>query len=145
MRRSNNKTKARRAKPNTACLPSPSPNRLIHTARQRHGAEPQVPARPVQELERPQRERLLAEDVLPLLQLPLVERALAAAVELPERAVGGLDEADVVQVDVVGGLGGGRVALAGGGVVRLRERAGRLEEAGALVRREGDGLLEELV
>lgn len=50
-----------------------------------------------------------------------------------------------MQVDVVGGLGGGGVALAGGGVVRLRERAGRLEEAGALVRREGDGLLEELV
>lgn len=118
---------------------------LIHTARQRHGAEPQVLARPVEELERAQGERLLAEDVLAAVELALLERSLPPAVELPQRAVRRLDEADVVQVDVVGRLRRRRVALARGRVVRLRERAGRLEEAGALVWREGDRLLEELV
>lgn len=120
-------------------------NPLIHATSQRHGAEPQVLARPVEELERAQRERLLAEDVLVPVELALLERALAPAVELPQRAVGRLDEAYVVQVDVVGRLRRRRVALAGGRVVRCRERARRLEEPGALVRREGDGFLEELV
>lgn len=118
---------------------------LIHATSKRHSAEPQVLARPLEELERPQRERLLTEHILVRFELALLEGALPPAVELPQRAVGCLDEADVVQVDVVGGLRRRRVALAGGRVVRRRERARRFEEAGALVRREGDGLLEELV
>jgi hypothetical protein len=117
----------------------------IHAPSKGHGAEPKVLARPLEELERAQRERLVAEDVLVGPERPLLEGPLAPAVELPQRAVGRLDEADVVQVDVVGGLRRGRVALAGGRVVRGREGARRLEEAGAPVRREGDGLLEELV
>jgi len=92
---------------------------LIETARQRHAAEAQIAALALEEPERAPQQRLGAQNVLILFELAAVQRALAAAVELPERAVGRLDEADVVQVDVVLRVGRLGVALRGGVVVRL--------------------------
>lgn len=89
---------------------------------QRDGIEPYVLAALLEEPPRAQRQRLVAEHVLVPVQLPARERALTPPVELPERAVIGLDEAHVVEVDVVRRRRRRRVALAGGGVVCARER-----------------------
>lgn len=112
---------------------------------QRDRGEPGVLAAAFQELERPQRQRFLAEHVLVALEFAVVDGALAPTVEFPQGAVVGLDEADIVQIHVIRGLGGNSVAFAGGVVVGAGERLGGLEELCALGGGERDGLFEELV
>lgn len=77
--------------------------------------------------------------------------ALAAAVELPERAAAavttnlGLDEADIVEIYVILGIWGGGRTAAGGFLVRGCELGGLLEEGAAFGGVEGDGGVEEAV
>lgn len=116
---------------------------LVHRARNRHTAKSQVPAPPRQEPQRALPQRRLAQHVLALGQDGALNGALAPPVELPQPPVVGLDEAHVVEVDVVLGGGGRGGALRGGRAVCVGELRACLEEGGALCGGEGDGLLEE--
>lgn len=128
-------------------LPRPKsrPHGLIQRPRKRNAAKPQITPLPPQERKRTLPQRLLAQHVLGLAEHAALNGTLAAAVELPQLAVVGLDEADVVQVDV--GLGVGRVggALGGGLAVGVCECGVCLEEGGAFGGREGDGGFYEAV
>lgn len=98
---------------------------------ERDTGEAHVAAAALEELEGAPEQGLLGEDVLVGGEGAAGDGTLAAAVELPEGTIAavvavGLDEADVVQVDVVAGVGGGGLALAGGLVVGGREGRGLL-------------------
>lgn len=138
------------SRPDHASLPTPTPPNSsllrIQSRRQHNRIEPNVLPTALNKPPRAQQQRLLAEHVLVRRKLAARQRALAPPVQLPQRlAVVALDEADVVQVDVVRRLRRRRVALAGCGVVRAREVLGGLEEAGARGWVEREGLFEELV
>lgn len=113
--------------------------RLQHSFRQSYAAKAHVAAPALEELYRAPEQGLLGEHVLAVVELAAGDGALAAAVQLPQRAVLRLDEAHVVQVHVVARVGRRRVALARRFLVRRRELGSRLEKGGALGRREGDG------
>lgn len=125
--------------------PPPPPNLLVHTASQRNRIKANILPTALNKPLRPQHQRLLAQDILAVRQRAPRQRALAPPVQLPQRAVVALHEADIMQVHVIRGLRRRRVALAGGGVVGLRQALRRLEELGARDGVERDGLLEELV
>lgn len=82
--------------------------------------ETHVATTALEELEGAPEQGLLGEDVVVGAELTARDGALTTTVELPEGAavVVRLDEADVVQVHVVLGVGGDRLALARGFLVR---------------------------
>lgn len=125
---------------NAKCIAS-----SIERAGESNAAKAHIGALALEELEGTPQQGLAREHVLVVVELAAGNGALAAAVELPEGAVVGLDEADVVQVDVVLGVGGGRVALAGGLLVGAGERRRLLQQLGPLGRGQRYGLLDQLV
>lgn len=118
---------------------------LVHTSSQRHSIKPDILPTSLNEPLWAQRQRLVTQHILALLQRPALQRALAPPIQLPQLAVVTLYKTHVVQVDVIRGLRRGRVALAGGGVVCLRQTLRCLEELGARDGIEWDGLFEEFV
>lgn len=139
---------ATRPDPTRSQLSSYRPNRRsgplsIQRRGEGDAREAHVVAAALQELQGAPEQGLVGEHVLVGGEGTAGDGAPAAAVELPEGAVVRLDEADVVQVDVVAGVGGRGLALAGGLAVGGGEGRGPLEEGGALGGREGGGLGEE--
>lgn len=118
---------------------------LVHRPGKGHGAESQVASLPVEELERAESKALLAQHVVVLREIPSSDGPLAASIQLPEAAVCSFDEAHVVQIHVILGVGGRRVALRSGFLVRRGQLGRGLEDLSA-----GDGVeglrgLDELV
>lgn len=118
---------------------------LVQSAGQGDGAEAQVGALALQEPVDAHGKGLGAQDVVVGVEVAAAERALAAAVELPQAVVGAADEADVVQVDVVAGVGGGRVTGGGGLGVGGGQGGRGLEQGGAGVGLEGDRVAQQAV
>lgn len=117
----------------------------IETPRQREYGEPRIVAAARQELAWAHRQRLLAEHILIGIKLNEFDGAFAPAVELPQCVVVSLDEAHVVEVHVVRGLGRDGVALASCVVMGTGEGLASLEELCALDGAKGNGLFDELV
>lgn len=75
-----------------------------------------------------------------------IDRSIPGSIKLIEMAIlGTLYEANIVELDIVVGVGCGGLALGGGGGVHGFEGIGGLEEVDAAEGVEGEGLLEELV
>lgn len=124
---------------------SPASRHLVHASSQRHSIKSNILPAALNEPLRAQCQRLVTQYILAILQRPALERALAPAIQLPQLAIVALYKTDVVQVNIIGGLWRGRVALAGGRVVRLRQALRGLKELGAPDGVERDRLFEELV
>lgn len=118
---------------------------LIDRAGKCNSAESQVGSLSLKELERSNAKRLGAQRVLIVFQCTPLDRALPSAVQLPQSALVILNEAYVVEVDVVLGVWCGRVARGCGFTVCGREGMRCLDQLRAFGWREVDRLGEEIV
>jgi hypothetical protein len=98
----------------------------------------------LQEAAHSQIKGLFAEHIFIRREFTAVERAFPPSVELPQLVRLRLDEAYVVQIDVIVGSRGAGVAAARSSLVGRLEGLGLVEEVGALGWFQRDGLAQQL-
>lgn len=118
---------------------------LIQRPSQRHGTKPQISALSLQKLQRPQAQPLFTQHVLVIVQVAPPNGAFPPPVKLPQTAIVALDEAYIVEVDVVLSVGGSSVSLGGSCLVRVSQCWRLFEQFGSFGRVEGSAFLNKVV